>query len=62
MKRKPHHEPDIPSGKRTVELPDSSYQPSKAELDELIRIDGTFDDLLWALNAPVRSRRVKPRK
>lgn len=43
---------------RIVELPDSSYQPSKAEMEEPIRLEGTFEDLARALVQPVEIRRV----
>ena len=59
MARKPRQGQPVPPRKRTVEIPDSSYQPSKAELEEPVRIEGTFNDLMRALTAPVELKRVK---
>ena len=47
-----------------VEVVDSSYQPSKAELEEDVRIDATPEELLRAVLRPVTVRHVpqpKPR-
>ena len=43
---------------RTVEIPEQSYQPSVAELNEDIRVGETFDDAVRALASPVNVRPV----
>lgn len=53
---KPSKRPDIP----TVELVDRSYQPSKAELEEDLRLDVSFEELTAAVVRPVKIRYVKP--
>ena len=46
-----------------VELVHPSYQPSKAELEEDLRVDATFEEAVQALAKPVRIRYIKrPRK
>ena len=48
---------------REVELVHPSYQPSKAELEEDVRVDATFEEAVQALAQPVRIRYVnRPRK
>ena len=47
---------------REVEIVHPSYQPSRAELREDLRIKGTFEDAIKALVRPVRVRKVMPRK
>ncbi len=47
---------------REVEIIHPSYQPSRAELREDLRIKGTFEDAIKALVRPVRVRKVMPRK
>ena len=47
---------------REVEVPDSSYQPSRRELREDVRLEGTFEDAVKALVKPVKIRRVMPKK
>ena len=47
---------------REVEIVHQSYQPSRAELREDLRIKGTFEDAIKALVRPVRVRKVMPRK
>ena len=42
-----------------VELAHPSYQPSKAELEEDLRVDATFDEAVQALVRPVKVRYVK---
>ena len=42
-----------------VELVHPSYQPSKAELEEDLRVDATFDEAVQALVRPVKVRYVK---
>ena len=44
---------------RTVEVVDSSYQPSKAELEADVSINATPDDVARALTRTVNVRRVK---
>lgn len=51
-------QPDGSSPARVVEIPDQSYQPSKAELEEPIRVPGTFYDAVKALVQPVKVRRI----
>ena len=46
-----------------VELVHPSYQPSKAELEEDLRVDAAFDEAVQALVRPAKVRYVKrPRK
>ena len=48
---------------REVEVVRPSYQPSRAELDEDMRVEATFEEAVEALARPVRMRYVKrPRK
>ena len=42
-----------------VELMHPSYQPSKADLEEDLRVDATFDEAVQALVRPVEVRYVK---
>lgn len=44
---------------RTVEIVDSSYQPSKTELGADVSIDATPDEVARALTRTVNIRRVK---
>ena len=41
-----------------VEVVHPSYQPSKAELEEDMRIDATFEEAVQALTRPVRIRYI----
>jgi hypothetical protein len=45
---------DAPSKRSTVRLKPSKYQPSKADLEEDIRIDATPEELARAVLRPVR--------
>ena len=57
MKHSDHSKP------RDVEVVHPSYQPSRAELEEDIRVDATFEEAVQALAQPVRIRYIKrPRK
>lgn len=47
---------------RTIEIPDRSYQPSRKELREDLRLKGTFEDAMKALVQPVKVRKVMPAK
>ena len=47
---------------RIVELLHYSYQPSVAELNEEMRVDASFEELLKAALQPVKIRNVMPRK
>ena len=51
---------DSKTAERTVDVVDSSYQPSKAELKEDMSIDKTPDEVAKALTQTVNVRRVKP--
>ncbi len=52
----------MPQNRATVEVVRSSYQPSKAELEEDLRFEGTFEEAARALVQPVNIRHVvKPR-
>lgn len=42
-----------------LEVMHPSYQPSKAELEEDIRVDATFEEAIQALVRPVKVRYVK---
>ena len=46
-----------------LEVMHPSYQPSRAELEEDMRVDATFEEAMQALAQPVRIRYIKrPRK
>ena len=51
MKEKP-----LPKKPRVVEIVRSDYQPSKAELEEPIALDTTFEKLTCAVVQPVTIR------
>lgn len=56
---KPKNRPDPPE----VEIVRPAYQPSKAELEEDMRVDATFEEAIQALARPVRVRYVpRPKK
>ena len=44
---------------REVEVVHPSYQPSRAELEEDMRVDATFEEAIQALAQPVRIRYIK---
>ena len=48
--------------RRIVELPHYSYQPSVAELNEDMRVDASFEELVKAVLQPAKIRYVMPRK
>ena len=48
-------------GPRKVEVPDSSYQPNREELQQDLRREGTFEDAIKALVKPVKIKRVMPK-
>ena len=43
---------------RQVRILNKSYQPSKAELEEDLRVDATFDEAVEALCRPVKIRSI----
>ena len=43
---------------RDVEVVHPSYQPGKAELDEDMRVDASFEEAVNALTKPVRVRHI----
>ncbi len=45
-----------------VEVPHPSYQPNARELNEDLRLNGTFEDAIKALIRPVKIRRVMPKR
>ncbi len=45
-----------------IELPHHSYQPSKAELQEEIHTDKTFEEIVSAVLRPVKIRYAEPPK
>lgn len=47
---------------RIIKLPHHSYQPSVAELNEDMRVDASFDELVRAVLRPAKIRYVMPRK
>ena len=47
---------------RTIELPHHSCQPSVAELNEDVRVDASFEELVKAVLQPAKIRYVMPRK
>ena len=48
-----------PAEPPVLELMHPSYQPSKAELEEDLRVDATFEEAVQALAQPVKIRYVK---
>ena len=48
-----------PQRKREVEIVRSEYQPSKAELNEDVRVDATFEEAVDALTKPVSIRYIE---
>ena len=55
MTKKPDEAP-------TVDIADPSYQPSRAELQEDLRLKGTFKKAIQALVKPAKIRKVMPKK
>ena len=49
-----------PAEPPVVKLVHPSYQPSKAELEEDLRVEESFDEAVQALVRPVRVRYVRP--
>ncbi len=47
---------------RAIDVVDPSYQPSRAELREDLRINATFEELTKAVIQPARVRYVKTPK
>ncbi len=47
---------------KIVELVKSTYQPSRAELREDLRLQGTFKEAIQALVKPAKIRKVIPKK
>ena len=45
-----------------VDIVDPSYQPSREQLREDLRVDATFEELGKAVVHPVKVRHVKPPK
>ena len=43
---------------REVAVVNTSYQPSRAELNEDMRVDATFEEAVQALAKPVRIRHI----
>ena len=48
-----------PPEPRVVDLVHPSYQPSKAELEEDLRVDATFEEAVQALARPVKVQYVR---
>ena len=48
-----------PAEPPVLEVMHPGYQPSKAELEEDLRVDATFDEAVQALVRPVKVRYVK---
>ena len=46
---------------REVEIPDPAYQPSRAELAEDLRLEGTFEEAITALLKPAAIKRINPK-
>ena len=56
--KKPRHNPQDP----TIELVKDSYQPTKAELEQDMRVEADFEELARALVQPVNIRWIdRPR-
>ncbi len=45
-----------------VEVPHTDYQPTAKELQDDLRLKGTFEDAIKALVRPVKVRQVMPPK
>ena len=52
--------PKPKQGRRTVKIADPSYQPSKAELNEDMRVDASPEDIARAVGRQVEVRHSKP--
>ena len=48
-----------PPQPREVEIVHSSYRPTKAELEQDMRVDAAFEEAIKTLVSPVRIRYVK---
>ena len=48
--------------KKTIDVLDSSYQPNRKELQEDLRLKGTFEQAVKALVQPVELRKAMSRK
>ncbi len=59
MKKK---KPSVTGNQKTITLPHSSYQPTKAELEEEVHFDCTPDELARRLLQPVKIKRENPKK
>ncbi len=52
-----------PKKPRTVEIVRSDYQPSKAELEEDMSIDASFEELMQSVAEPVEIKYIpRPKK
>ena len=47
---------------RTIEIPDRSYEPSRTELRDDLRLKGTFEEAMKVLVRPDKVRKVMPAK
>ena len=52
------HQPEEQEFPLVLEIASSSYQPSKAELEEDLQVNATFEEAVQALVRPVRIRYV----
>jgi hypothetical protein len=50
---------ETPTEPAVLEVAHPSYQPSKAELEEDLRVDAKFEEAVQALARPVKLRYVK---
>ena len=50
--------PSTPTERPIVEVVHPSYQPSKAELEEDMRVNASFEEAIKALVRPVRLRYI----
>ena len=57
MTKRPPHSLDRPN-EREVEIVRPAYQPSKGELNEDVRVEETFEEVVQALTRPVRVRYI----
>ncbi len=59
----PVKDPPAKKQPRTVEIVRSDYQPSKAELEEDMSIDASFDELMQTAVEPVEIKYIpRPKK
>ena len=61
MKKTKQTDPNFvsPDDRSAVEIVHPNYQPSKAELEDDLRLDATFEEAVEALTRPVHVKYIK---